>query len=198
MGILILDGPMIKNKTSGKYLGTHRVSPNYIEHPDASGTNKLWNWYIHSQSEDGTYSISDINKAKELISEYRRWGMEFQIIETASTSDELRLGYFIGYDLSYKSGYSLLSWGLTYHNRRLKDSKKDILRPITLLVEKYFIPRLNEYGLFIDLETITFLHNVIQAIQKFQPNAFEADSIIGEFKPIALGIIKDNERVNST
>ncbi len=190
MGLLILDGPRSEYEINGQYLGTARWEPTHIEKPEAGEVNNLWNWYIYSITEDGTLRLSDLDKAKNLVNEYRKWGEEYQIIEVASFANELQIGQFIGYDLSYGVGLSLLSWGLTFYNRLEKDPKKDKTRPITLLIERYFQPLLNDNGLFNDLETVKFLHEVLCAFQQFEPNAFE--SHLEEFKPIALGLIRDS------
>jgi hypothetical protein len=190
VGLLILDGAMLKYEIGGRYFGTHRVEPIFIEHEGAIEVNKLWDWYIHAKTQNGTLSLSDLFKARTLIQEYRKWGMEFQLVELAPNADALKIGQFIGYDLSFRSGYSLLSWGVTYHSRIGQDSKKDELRPITLLTERYFQPRLNVYGLFADIETVTFLFEVLCAIQRLKPNFFESN--LDEFEPVALGIVDES------
>lgn len=189
MGLLILGRQMSNYQIRGQYLGTERLEPTYIERPNAIEINKLWDWYIHSKTEDETLRLSDLDKAWTLIKEYRKWGLEYQLLEAAPTAEGLQIGRFIGYDLSVGHGSSMLSWGMTYHNRLEKDPKKDKLRPITLLTERYFQPKLNEYGLFSDLETVTFLFDVLCAIQRFHPDYFESN--LEEFEPVALGIVEE-------
>ena len=67
MGLIIRDGPMSKYQIRGQYLGTHRIEPIYIEKHGADDVNELWNWYIHSKSEGEALSLSDLDKARELI-----------------------------------------------------------------------------------------------------------------------------------
>ena len=124
MGLLILGSSMTKYDIKGQYFGTDRTSPNYIDRPEAIEANRLWKWYVDNVYKNNTLSLSDLGRASKLVQEYRKWGIEFQIIETAPKIDGLQLGRFIGYDLSLNAGISLLSWGLTYHNRMIKDPKK--------------------------------------------------------------------------
>ncbi len=189
MKMLVLGKSMTEHQLGGKYFGTYRIEPTYIEEAGpTSSVNELWRWYVNQIGDGGALSESHLEKARELIREYAKLGKDFQLIELAPDAHALCVGRFIGFDVSLHSGYSPLSWGLTFHPRTAEHFNRGLPKPITLLIERYFQPKLNEYGLFQEFETATFLLDVIRALDEFSPGWFE--SYLDEFEVVAVGIIE--------
>lgn len=89
---------------------------------------------------------------------------------------------FLGYDVA--SGRdSVLSWGIKW-NAGQKATLP--LGPLLALMEGYFRPKLNRYGLFDDRETAIMFREVLLAIQALVPDAWES---AGYYHPEVLAIL---------
>ncbi len=191
MQLLIADGPTERYERCGVYLGTDRNGPWYVEQvgPEAR-VNQLHDWYYARYLSEELLSEKDLEMARELVVEYAKLGIFYQLLELAPDAAALEQGRFIGYDVSFRGvGDSLLSWGLTLH-RRPTDRPEILPRAITLLVERYFQPRLNESGLFDDRETAAFLLDVARAMNQVEPGCLETG--LEEYHVVAVGVVADS------
>jgi hypothetical protein len=77
----------------------------------------------------------------------------------------------LGFDLTMRGWYSLLSWGLHWESDTLRQLS---IGPLLALLEEYFRPRLNEFGLFGDWQDARRFFDVAQTLAALSPGIWEA------------------------
>ena len=196
MKLMIAGEPVRPYERCGVYMGTDRGWPAPVPHLGRDArVNQLWDWYVGYEGDCPPASPDNRALAKELLQEYGKLDMFYQLLELAPDAAALEEGRFIGYDVSFRGvGDSLLSWGLTFH-RRVGDEDEGIPRAITLLVERYFQPRVNECGLFDDRDTAVFFLEVARAMDRIEPGYLE--SRLDEYQVVAIGVVAESVETGS-
>jgi len=185
--IRILEEPGTCQLVQHRYYGTDRAGPPHLEVEHASRAVELWDWYVNLAYDGRFLNETGLDKAKELVSEYRQLGIMLQLVESAPTEEALQLGHFIGYDIAFR-GYTLspLSWGLAF-GEMPSGSRWKPIGPVLQLIQRYFQPKLNEYGLLSDRAIAQFLYDVLLAVDRYCPGYLESD--LDQFEIVALGIV---------
>lgn len=169
---------ILEIQANSDYMGTYRKSPEYYDTlSDSHLINRLWEWYVQKEQDAGGLNIADLHQARELVSEYKKQGLNYNIIEIADRQADLQTGRFIGYDLSYQNHDSMLSWGLKFN----------LHSPLIKLAEYYFGPKLNRYGLFDSYEDVFLLFEVLKSIHQHESGIFEPH--LDKFNIVAIGIV---------
>jgi hypothetical protein len=88
----------------------------------------------------------------------------------------------LGYDVASNCRESVLSWGIQWDPAR---KAAQPLGPLLTVIESYFRPKLNRYGLFEDPETAALFRDVLLAMQQLIPGVWEAP---GHFQPEVLAV----------
>ena len=176
MNLLILSGPQNPNGNPNlEYRGTYRSGPSYADWlPKDHEFNRLFMWFIQEGGELGIVNnLSLASKFAKLCNLYLA-PRKFEVIEATEANTPPRLaGAFLGFDISQAYNNSLLWWGLKL-NPRKSDTPISILSSV---VGKYFAPQLNAHGLFQKLDAALFCRDALIALQSFQPNLLEGDTL---------------------
>jgi hypothetical protein len=176
--------------TNLHYRGTERSIP-YLDSrfEDEGPVRQAYLWYLEEADESGI--VHDIAAAFHLVRVYRehRISPAFEVVEAVLIGETPHYGsHFLGYDLSSGFHNSLLTIGLDFGGIVIHPDEHDLLlvQPLLLLVSKYFIPRLNKYGLFDQCEDAEFCLSVLDALQEIRPGLFE----YGRYEIVGLYEVK--------
>lgn len=181
MNLLILGEQLVKSRTN--YLGTYRVFPSFHDDlPEHHPINQLYLKYLAAVDEDSF--LHDEQIAKEIVDELNSLSnnkyeiVEIRLNEFFGRADKA----FLGYDIS-TGFYSLLSWGLEFGYTEKptgQQTSPEAAQPMLRLIEAYFYPKLNAFGLFSRYEDAVFCLQCFKTIQKCFPNLLENDEVIFE------------------
>ena len=175
--LLILGGPCYPTrKPNPSYRGTFRMSPSYFESlSEDSQPNQLFMWFLEEGGELGI--VHDVQKAKELCvysNTYSTSGL-YEVVETTiSDTPPILGGRFAGFDISQGLNNSLLWWGLKSFPAVASEKP---MRVLTNAIFHLFAEKLNEFGLFCDVETARRCRQALIALQALEPNLIEGDSL---------------------
>lgn len=159
------------------YRGTDRRRPTYC---DSAGrddeVNQLFFWYLEEGGEAGV--VRDEARAiryAEILTGCV--GEQFEVIEAIVGSEQPIAGRaFLGYDLSFRRGTSLLTSAL-----RVMPPLQETPREILLAhISSVYSVELNIFGLFDSLEKAVSCIKVMDAMQRLFPGTYEGtDSLEG-------------------
>lgn len=178
MNLLILGKKLGSSRTN--YLGTYRDSPSFHEdlsehHP----VNQLFLKYLASTDEH--FVLHDEQLAQALVTEFNNLlNNQYELVEVSFEKFTDNKDKLLGYDIS-TGFYSLLSWGLEFdRDEKEADEQTElgIAKPILRLIEAYFYPKLNKFGLFSTYEDADFCLKCLYTIQKCFPNLLENNEVI--------------------
>ena len=175
--LLILGEPRYPaRKPNPVYRGTFRMSPSYFETlPEDSKANQLFMWFLEEGGELGV--VQDEQKARELCvccNAYSTSG-PYEVVEVAEAENRPILGgRFLGFDISQGLNNSLLWAGL---NTRVSGGSELPVRVLVNAIYRLFSEKLNEVGLFSDVETARGCRQTLIALQALEPNLIEGDML---------------------
>ena len=137
--------------------------------------------------EDAMLTADEAFRIAELY--MKHLGKRFDVLECVLEEGKpVYDGVFLGYDLSYGFGNSLLSHGLT-DRREPPDLPKEhpfwSIEPIYSLVDIHFSPRLNEYMLFESIDDARFCLECMMTIQSIQPGTYE----FGDYEVVGVYLL---------
>jgi hypothetical protein len=153
------------------YRGVDRRTPYFVSHySEDAPVNQAFFWYCDEGGELG--SVHDLQKAKALVELYSQLipAQRFEVIEVILNNRSILLNSnMLGFDL-VAGRYSLLSWGLKFRN---KPSIPAQVESLVYLIEDFFQPKLNKYGLFTTYEIASYCLQCMLATQNLYPNLWE-------------------------
>jgi hypothetical protein len=152
------------------YRGVYRHGPKYQPHlSDTAPANCAWREYVDLEER-----LPTCEQALKLADAFRESGQELDIVQIqhVEAPPGRDLAGQIGFDVSQRGGYSLLSWGL--HWNETPSLPPPPLGPLMRLLESYFRPLLNEGGLFPRWSDARFFLDVVEAISVLAPGTWEA------------------------
>jgi len=156
--------------------------------PEDHEFNKLFHWYLEEGGETGV--VHDVSKAKKLANaaNVNSGDEKFEVVEITDGNKASSIGgEFLGFDLSQGFCNSLLWEGLKVE--RAQEDKPSI-QTLCQLLEEFFRPRLNQYGLFSDFQTASFCLKAKVALQSFHDSLFEGRDL-NVFKVVSVYRISD-------
>ena len=175
MKFLALKEPVIYGNPT--YRGTERIDPYYvssldIEHP----VNQA---FLRYASRVGIYDLDDIDELQNVIKLYDQLippeHYEFVEITEADESPKICTN-LLGFDLVHLFHQSLLSSGMHFSEKHPRTTDLDKLAyPLLCLIESFFQPQLNNFGLFTTLHDAEFCLECMMAVQALRPNLWEAE-----------------------
>jgi hypothetical protein len=186
---LLILGPNASFAADPAYRGTeHRITPYYHTELDENHEVNRWHqWLVVEGGETGV--VSDLEMARQLVAAYNNLplGEHFEIVEIVRGKSESYEGEgdFLGYDLSYGLGNSLLADDLSFSIKQETLGQNRELRtivPILALIESYFRPQLNTHRLFNDYDTAVFCLECMDAVSSCSPGIFE----YGKYEVVGL------------
>jgi hypothetical protein len=172
MNYIIVGEPMPYAQPN--YRGANRTNPIHVDDPTIC---EYWGWYIHNFGDAAYLHESDRNKAFELIREYAKHGLYYELIHVAPSYEGCANEEFLGIDIATEGGDSILAQGLPEVD--IINSKLGPLDGITELLFRYFRPRLNNHLLLQNKADADLFVRVVKEIQAINPAHFE----FGEFIP---------------
>lgn len=178
MNYVILGKPMQYAEPS--YRGLHRNNPEHIDDPVII---KYWDWYIDNFGDAQYLNDCDKKQAYELIKEYKKHGLNYELIRVANDFEENNKDQFIGIDIATRGGYSILQMGL---HEDFTKGKPGPLDGITELLYLYFQPKLNEYLLLQEKTDADLFYKVVKEMRAICPGYFEVE----EFYPQYLFVVR--------
>ncbi|HVF98635.1 MAG TPA: hypothetical protein VND68_02245 [Chloroflexia bacterium] len=169
------------------YRGTYRESP-YSDrrfgkdHP----VTHAYNLYLYDGGRrDGSDAedfgiVTNVETARTVCKVFRELnGQHYDIVElTADDASPSVGGEFLGFDVSYKFGHSMLWQGINMCpadgiSRDFKgedwEKVETIIAPLACLIDEHFRPQLNLDGLFDSYETAQRFLDCMNAIHKLHP-----------------------------
>lgn len=168
------------------YKGTYRTSPTFVEGLDGdSRSNKLFRWYVEEGGESGV--VTTIEKALEMVREYKALepSQHFQVVRLLDPTEGVILKEeLLGFDISCRFYYSLLSWGLQVNDLSGHAGNKT-LTPLLRLISLFFSQQLNGNGLFSSSETAVFCKECLLTLQDLFPGLWEVNGH-GKFEVVGL------------
>jgi len=169
--------------TPSSYRGVYRWSPS-----DCQGMFDMDAlWMTEAHAEDDAMLHHDLAAARHFLMEYRTIGIPCELIwlKVGECQEGEGIGRFLGYDVAWVGGYSVIACGLVHHTT-LASPRNDIENAWGVLYElsyRYFYPLLSEYGLFPDYETAEFFRQVEHAFQTLNaPVEQDGYEVIGVFE----------------
>lgn len=186
--LLILGAPL--GLTPVHYRGTDRATPTYcVDLSEEHSANQAFFWYANESYPDGV--VYERRAAERLIHVYATLESPqfFELIEAVQGQETPTLGQErLGYDVVHQYHYSLLSWGLTLVGEPPPSLSDDDhywqLIPLLRLIQQFFQPRLNQHGLFADVETAQFFLDCMLAAQAARPGLWEHEEV--KFRVVGL------------
>ena len=180
------------------YRGTYRPGPTYIDAlPEDSPINQLWMNETDLMISDPFTNLEDAKRIQDI---YAQAGFGFDLVMVLQNEeqppDDPRLR-FLGYDLSHVSGYSLLSWDLNFSEPApefFHQRDKPVYRPLLLLIQIYFRPRLNSYRLFETREDAEFFQETASAMTNGFGAVWESTEY-GPFKLVRIYMVRSREEI---
>lgn len=160
------------------YRGVYRCGPNFQgEIPETASVNQAWREYV-----DSGEKLLNREQALRLANIFRQAGHVYDVvnIEVMSNPPTQDLPGQLGFDVCIAGWYSLLSWGLRW------DGYPSPKGPLLALLEAYFRPLLNEYGLFAQWSDARFFLDVVQALSTLLPGIFESENNIALLEIVRL------------
>jgi hypothetical protein len=175
--LLILDGAMYpKMKPNPAYRGTCRMCPTHFDNlPEEHEANLLFYWFLEEGGELGV--VHDERKARQLCNFCNTFGTDksYEVVEAVvDNSKPVHEGEFLGFDISQGLNNSLLWWGLT---ATVPEKNGLPVRVLANVIFGLFSERLNDSGLFPDIETAISCRSALIALQALEPNLLEGDSL---------------------
>lgn len=179
--LLRLLGPAFDKSADGRdYRGVDREPIPYIDVAEDPAAGEIFDRYIELRDEHG--DLHDIEFCRRAVEVYRHLNppRELEVIEVTVGKEppSMASSEFLGFDVTCARHISLLprivrldvlAMGVADDDPVLK------LAPLIELIRRYFVPRLNQNGLFDEYDTAAFYLDTIMATQKFRPNLWEGD-----------------------
>ncbi|HYD18226.1 MAG TPA: hypothetical protein VEF76_07090 [Patescibacteria group bacterium] len=166
---------------SGNYRGVHRLGPSYNELADETEAwNRAWHEYVYKYGE----MIPEKNEAITLFEIFRSRDPNFELVGIEKATSEAGTGV-IGYDVASNCWHSMLSWQPPISWSVIQKQSK--LGPLFSLIEKYFVPKLNNVGLFSIFDVAEHFCEVIKTVERLEPGTWP-----DEFDAEVLAIFKLN------
>jgi hypothetical protein len=169
------------------YRGVYRCGPVYLDAlPVNAAANLAWRRYVSELGE----KVPTEATAVELADALAAAGQSFDIVHLDVCTDvpaSMELESLLGFDVTMRGWFSLLSWGLHW------EQETPPLGPLLKLIEAYFRPRLNEFGLFANwLDARRFLE-VAQALAALSPGVWEAPGH-EQMEIVRVGAVKRTDK----
>jgi hypothetical protein len=177
--------PFSDPRDNPNYRGVSREIPSYIG--DLPETHEANRFFLEKISEVlfRSAAIDDYNFCTEIINRYRKLSppQYFEIIEiTEPGQPPIHGDKFYGFDLEYKYHHSLICMALLpEHDYRKALEEFQGFRsifPFFKIVIRYFHAKLNEFGLFHDINTASECLDALMALQRVLPGLFENERFI--------------------
>ena len=193
---LLLDKP-VADSDIYIYRGTFRPGPVYVDAlPMESAINQLWMEETDLMIDDFV-SLKDARRVQEVYADANIYLDLVQVVDHKDVLLSSSGPEFMGCDISHVSGYSLLSWNLMFeepapnffHKREVPD-----YQPLLILIEKYFRPRLNVYGLLPTVEIADFFLQVTTALTLGFTSVWEAPQY-GKFIVVQMFMVRSREEM---
>lgn len=159
------------------YRGVGRRGPFYREgEAESSAFNVAWRELV-----DKNETLHSLDEALRLAAVFNATHAAFDVV---GISRDIAAPYanLLGYDVAANGRESVLSWGIQWDAAR---KARLPLGPLLALMERYFRPKLNQYGLFDERETGNMFCDVLLAIQQLAPGTWEAP---GHYHPEVLAV----------
>ena len=152
------------------------MSPSYFDaQPETSQANQLFLWFIEEGGELGV--VHEEKKAQELCAFCNSQSAigSYELVEVTEDDDLPILGgKLLGFDISQGFNNSLLWSGLK------TNVPSDAELPVRILANalfRLFSEKLNECGLFPDIEIARQCRRSMIALQNLEPNFIEGDGL---------------------
>lgn len=182
MHLLIL-APAFAYMGNPGYHGTDRPPPAYREDmAPAHPVNRSWQWLAGLQS-DGC-GVENLERAREVVTAYHQLTPpeDVEIIEVTRGDAIAEVGeVFLGFDLSYGFGNSLISGGVThdavearrYYEELPAQDATRTLSPLVRLMGAYLEPHLNSNRLIDNYDVARLWLECARAVQTLKPGFYE-------------------------
>jgi hypothetical protein len=184
---LLILGDDVKPHSNRPYRGVYRLSPGSIDfdqfgkdHP----VTKAFEWWLgeSAHDEEAHGLVRNLKNAQDLVRTYQQYVADpFEVVEVTLGDEPTPRGKtLIGFDISLGFHSSLL-WetrGLDichrYRNWYDKEAKVILrqLDPLICLMQDYFRPKLNQYGLLPNHTSAKKCLSCVLALQSFVPDFF--------------------------
>jgi hypothetical protein len=125
---------------------------------------ELWNWFVNERGDE--VFIHNKDKAFDLIHEYKKYGINYDLVSVSNNPIIGIKDEFLGIDVASKGGYSMLYSGLLFWVKELNSEKRT---GIIETIIRYFRPRLNLNLLFGDGEDACLFAKVVNEIASLNP-----------------------------
>jgi hypothetical protein len=175
--LLILDGPQYpKMRPNPRYRGTCRACPFHFDDlPEEHEANALFYWFLEEGGELGVvYDEQKARRLSDLSNQYGQ-GKSYEVVEVVDgNSMPIYAGELLGFDISRGFNTSLLWWGLT---PTVPEQDGAPVRVLANTVFGLFSEKLNDNGLFSEIDVATRCRSALLALQALEPNLLEGDSL---------------------
>ena len=187
-----------KDSTNVSYHGTYRPGPAYVrELPEDAPVNKLW---MIESGPMPNEPLANFEEATTIQSVYAKSGIALDLVMTME-KDEIPPtnipSHYMGFDISHRSGYSLLSWDLNFSEPApefFHQRHAPVYQPLLSLIERYFRPRLNMYRLLPTQEDAEFFLSVASAMTQGFGTVWE-DPQYGPFVLVKMYMVRSREQL---
>lgn len=187
-----------------QYRGTYRENPYPDRHfgKDHPVT-EAYNLYLYDGGRrDGSDAedfgiVTDVETARTACRAFNELAGEHYDIVELTVGDESPSvgGEFLGFDVSYKFGHSMLWQGIhmcptdqiiLHFQGEEREKVETIIAPLACLIDEHFRPQLNANGLFDSYETAKRCLDCMFAIDKLHPDWYQDMSggyeVVGLYK----------------
>jgi hypothetical protein len=168
MTVMLVGKPLYPE--AANYRGTERSRPYFnsmfeADHP----VNRAFLDYVEMSNEAG--EVSDHKSAKQLLEVFNMYSPDhnFELIRI-STPNATVQGEYLGLDIVHNNYLSHLSNGL---RTCLPHQESDVTHTLLCLFEAHFKPKLNNHGLFNDIESAQFCFDCIKALNTLEGELFD-------------------------
>jgi hypothetical protein len=179
--LLRLLGPAFDKSADGRdYRGVDRESIPYVDAQEDPAAGEIFDQYIELRDEHG--DLHDIEFCRRAVEVYRHLNppRELEVVEVTVGKEHPTIGSseFLGFDVTCARHISLLPQNVRLDVSAMRVAADDPvvkLAPLIELIRRYFVPLLNQNGLFDEYNTAALYLDTMMAVQKFRPNLWEGD-----------------------
>jgi hypothetical protein len=170
------------------YRGTDQTWPTYCDSvPADHEINRLFMWYVEPNGGGPVHDLERALRYAQLCNIYFP-AQHFEVVEvTRGAAPPETRGNFAGFDLS-NGGLSLLCWGF-----ETPDVSKlpEPINTLSLLLDRFFEPQLNENGLFQTIDVASFCLRSMNSLQNLRPGLYESEhpSDLREYEVMGIYIL---------
>jgi hypothetical protein len=144
--------------------------------PEDPEINQLFEWYLKGPESGFVHDPAKARRFAELCNRHFP-GKHFEVIEVTNGKTTPTDGaQLLGFDISFGGGGN----SLIFEDLLAGPSETIPHEPVTLLadlIQRYFYPKLNEFGLFRTFEEASHCRRAMIALQSFHPNLYEGGDL---------------------